>query len=101
MVTPEVRCELVELVKYEDRQEEVIGVEFKDPRVNWGMGVRGGEGCCSSSMFLKTIFLIVFIIVMARLEVLRYSNEFSTFLAPPSSRKKGRKSLFDPFINHL
>ena len=45
MVTPGgVRCELVELVKYEDRKEEVLGVEFKDPRVNWGMGVRGVKG---------------------------------------------------------
>ena len=47
MVTPGVRCELVEVVKYEDRKEEVLGVEFKDPRVNWGMGVKGG----SSSIF--------------------------------------------------
>ena len=31
MVTPGVRCELVELVKYEDRKEDVLGVEFKDP----------------------------------------------------------------------
>ena len=44
MVTPGVRCELVELVKYEDRKEEVLGVEFKDPRVNWEMGVRGVKG---------------------------------------------------------
>ena len=35
MVTPGLRCELVELVKYEDRKEEVLGVKFKDPRVNW------------------------------------------------------------------
>ena len=41
MVTPGEMCELVELVKYEDRKEEVLGVEFKDPRVNWGMRVRG------------------------------------------------------------
>ena len=41
MVTSGVRCELVELVKYEDRKEEVLGVKFKDLRVNLGMGVRG------------------------------------------------------------
>ena len=35
MVTPGVRCELVELLKYEDRKEEILGVKFKDPRVNW------------------------------------------------------------------
>ena len=38
---PGLRCELVELVKYGDRKEEVLGVEFKDPWVNWGRGVRG------------------------------------------------------------
>ena len=32
---------LVKLVKYKDRKEEVLGVEFKGPRVNWGMGLRG------------------------------------------------------------
>ena len=28
-ITPGVRCELVELVKYEDRKEEVLGVELR------------------------------------------------------------------------
>ena len=28
MVTPGVRCELVELVKYEDRKEEVLGAKW-------------------------------------------------------------------------
>ena len=51
MFTPGVRCELVELVKYEVRKEEVLGVEFKDPRVGMGDGREGGAGCCSSSMF--------------------------------------------------
>ena len=40
MVTPEVRGELVELMDMR-RKEEVLGVKIKDPRVNWGMGVRG------------------------------------------------------------
>ena len=34
MVTSGVRGELVELIKYEDRKEEVLGVKFKDPRVS-------------------------------------------------------------------
>ena len=56
MVTPGVRCELVELVKYEDRKEEVLGVEFKDPRVNWGMGVRGVKGVVAVAYFEKRFF---------------------------------------------
>ena len=56
MVTPGVRCELVELVKYEDRKEEVLGVEFKDPRVNWGMGVRGVKGVVAVACFKKRFF---------------------------------------------
>ena len=53
MVTPGLRCELVELVKYEDRKEEVLGVKFKDPRVNWGMGVRGVQGVVAVAYFKK------------------------------------------------
>ena len=41
MVTSCIRGELVEIIKYEDRKEEVLGVKFKDPRVNWGMRVKG------------------------------------------------------------
>ena len=55
MVTPEVTCELVELVIYEDRKDEVLGVEFKDPRVNWGMGMRV-KGVVAVAYFEKRIF---------------------------------------------
>ena len=59
MVTPGVRGELVEVIKYEGRKEEVLGVKFKDPRVNWGMGVRlrGVKGVVAVSYFEKTNFL--------------------------------------------
>ena len=36
--------------------EEVLGVEFKDLRVNWGMGVRGVKGVVAVAWFEKRFF---------------------------------------------
>ena len=56
MVTSGLMVELVELIIYEDMKKEVLGVKFKDPRVNWGMGVRGVKGVVAVAYFENDFF---------------------------------------------